>query len=144
MNLEIGLVGLIVGFLGGLTGVGGGVLLTPLLVTLGIPATIAVGSDLAYASVTKLVGVAQHWCQGNVLWRWVAWTALGSVPASWLGTWVIHFLHTGGYPVDALIKQALGIVLILVAGISIAREWHVWQAEPKRNLRWLRPSRPGG
>lgn len=127
MNAEIGLAGLIVGFLVGLTGVGGGAVMTPLLILIGVPATVAVGSDLAYASVTKLVGAGQHWRQGHVLWHWVTWTAVGGVPASWLGTAAIHLMRAGGYPVDAMIKQALGAVLILVAGLSVARELGAWR-----------------
>ena len=75
--------GLIVGMLVGLTGMGGGVLMTPLLVLgLGMPATVAVGTDLAYSSVTKLAGAWQHWRQGTVDVRVVRALALGSIPAT--------------------------------------------------------------
>lgn len=63
--------GLIVGFLVGLTGVGGGTLLTPLLIYLGIQPTIAVGSDLLYGSVTKMVGAYQHSKRDSIDWDWV-------------------------------------------------------------------------
>src|SRR5438045_3272996 len=57
--------GLVVGFLIGLTGVGGGTLLTPVLVLMGVPPTMAVGTDLFYGSITKMVGSYQHWRQGS-------------------------------------------------------------------------------
>src|SRR3972149_11235433 len=63
-RLVIVLAGLFVGFLVGLTGVGGGTLLTPLLIFLGVRPTIAVGTDLFYASFTKLVGSQEHWKRG--------------------------------------------------------------------------------
>ena len=75
--------GLIVGTLVGLTGMGGGVLMTPLLVLgLGMPATAAIGTDLAYSALTKLAGTWQHWRQGTVDVRVVRSLAIGSVPAT--------------------------------------------------------------
>ncbi len=74
--------GLVVGFLVGLTGVGGGTLLTPLLIVLGVRPTVAVGTDLLYASVTKLAGAHQHRQRGSIHWNWAFYLALGSVPSS--------------------------------------------------------------
>src|SRR5258708_3039690 len=81
-QILIVLAGLIVGFLIGLTGVGGGTLLTPVLVLLSVPPTIAVGTDLFYGSLTKLVGSYQHWKQRSIQWRWVLLLASGSVPSA--------------------------------------------------------------
>lgn len=61
MSIGIAIMGLLVGFLVGLTGVGGAALLTPILVLIGVQPSIAVGTDLVYNSVTKLFGVIQHW-----------------------------------------------------------------------------------
>ena len=78
----------------GLTGIGGGVLMTPFLVIgLGIPPSLAIGTDLAYAAVTKAVGAWQHWRQGTVDRQLVAWMAMGSIPASLVGVGLITFIH---------------------------------------------------
>ncbi len=61
-NIELSLIGLLVGTLVGLTGVGGGVLMTPILIiVMGIPPSTAIGTDLFYAAITKIVGAVQHW-----------------------------------------------------------------------------------
>ena len=75
--------GLLVGFIVGLTGVGGGSLMTPLLILLfGVPPVTAVGTDLLYASVTKSAGTLVHGFNKSVDWRIVGQLALGSVPAA--------------------------------------------------------------
>ena len=87
--------GLIVGMLVGLTGMGGGVLMTPLLVLgLGMPATAAIGTDLAYSSITKLAGTWQHWRQGTVDMRVVRALAIGSVPATLVAVAMLFLLHS--------------------------------------------------
>src|SRR5215210_7379104 len=89
--------GLIVGMLVGLTGMGGGVLMTPLLMLgLGMPATAAVGTDLAYSTVTKLAGTWQHWRQGTVDLRVVRSLALGSVPATVAAVATLLWLYGSG------------------------------------------------
>ncbi|MBX6724304.1 MAG: sulfite exporter TauE/SafE family protein, partial [Dactylosporangium sp.] len=86
MSLTIVLVGLAIGTLVGLTGVGGGSLLTPVLVWLGTPVPVAVGTDLVANAATKFFGAVQHERQRSVSWRWVAALAVGGVPAALLGT----------------------------------------------------------
>src|ERR1700691_523812 len=82
--------GFIVGLLVGLTGVGGGSLMTPLLVILfGIRATTAVGTDLLYACITKSVGTAIHGFSGTIDWPIVGKLAAGSVPATLLGLLIL-------------------------------------------------------
>ena len=83
-------VGLIVGLIVGLTGVGGGSLMTPTLVFLfKVPLDIAIGTDLIFASLTKIAGVAAHGMRGNVNWRLVLALGMGSVPGAVLGGPVI-------------------------------------------------------
>src|SRR5882724_8262511 len=83
MELGYALSGLLVGFIVGLTGVGGGSLMTPLLVMVfGISPATAVGTDLLYASFTKATGVWVHARRGNVEWKLVGWLAAGSIPAA--------------------------------------------------------------
>ena len=88
--------GLVVGLLVGLTGMGGGVLMTPLLMLgLGMPASAAVGTDLAYSTLTKLAGAWQHWRQGTVDMRVVRGLAIGSVPATLVAVGLLAWARTG-------------------------------------------------
>ena len=89
--------GLGVGFLVGLTGVGGGSVMTPILVLLfGIHPAAAVGTDLLYASITKICGTAVHHIGHSVEWRVVGWLGAGSLPASLLTLLLISWeLHSG-------------------------------------------------
>src|SRR5688572_26150610 len=86
--------GLGVGVLVGMTGIGGGSLMTPMLILVfGVTPVTAIGSDLAYAAVTKTVGGAKHWRQHTVDLRLSSWMALGSVPAAVFGVWVLSLLE---------------------------------------------------
>jgi uncharacterized membrane protein YfcA len=115
------LYGLVVGTLVGLTGMGGGVLMTPLLVLgLGMPATAAVGTDLAYSTVTKLVGAWQHWRQGTVDLRVVRALAIGSVPATLTAVVVLFFLHSvDTAAVDAALERFIGVMLVVAASLLL-------------------------
>ena len=108
--------GLIVGLIVGLTGVGGGSLMTPLLVLFfGIQPAVAVGTDLLYAAITKASGSFVHARQGHVDWKTVGLLALGSVPASLLTTLGLHQLNADTAHMTAVIKGTLGVALILTA-----------------------------
>ena len=106
-----------VGFVVGLTGVGGGSLMTPLLVLLfGFHPATAVGTDLLYASVTKTCGTAVHHIGHTVEWQVVAWLAAGSLPASLLTLLLLsRQLHSSGSAVASLISYVLGYALLLSA-----------------------------
>ena len=107
------LVGLVVGLIVGLTGVGGGSLMTPALVFLfKIPVDIAVGTDLLFASVTKIFGVTAHSARGNVNWRIVTRLGLGSLPASIATIFVMSQLKAHGKPLDHYILPVLGVSLV--------------------------------
>ena len=116
------LAGFVVGILIGLTGVGGGSLMTPLLVLLFNfhPAT-AVGTDLLYASITKTVGSAAHGWRGTVDWRIVGRLAAGSVPASLLTLGVLYKLGSPSAFVAHVITMVLGAALVLTACAIIFR-----------------------
>lgn len=114
-SLLITFAGLLVGLLIGLTGVGGGVLLTPILVFLGVPPTTAVGTDLFYGSLTKLVGSYQHWKQRSIDWRWVRLMAYGSVPMAVVATYLIQYSRQHYGSAEKLVKTGLGFVMILAA-----------------------------
>lgn len=113
--------GFVIGVLIGLTGMGGGALTTPFLViVMRMHPVAAVGADLAFAAITKMVGGAQHLRQANVVPRWVAWMALGSIPAALLGVQITLRL---GASTDTtpLLTRLLGAVLLLVSAIFLAR-----------------------
>ena len=85
--------GFVVGVVVGLTGMGGGSLMTPLLILLfGMHPVTAVGTDLLYAAVTKTVGTASHSWRGNVDWSVAALLAAGSIPATVLTIWVLSLM----------------------------------------------------
>lgn len=107
--------GLLVGFVVGLTGVGGGSLMTPILLYFGVPPASAVGTDLLYAAVTKAGGVYVHSQKRNIDWRVTTLLALGSLPAAAL---TLLVLHQGGFATEklnAFIKVALGYTLVFTA-----------------------------
>jgi uncharacterized membrane protein YfcA len=115
INPLYALSGLVVGVLVGLTGVGGGSLMTPLLVLVfGIHPTTAVGTDLLYAAATKTVGTGVHGYKRTVQWSIVGRLALGSVPATALTLWALsQAKHTA--VVNSLITSSLGWALIVTA-----------------------------
>jgi uncharacterized membrane protein YfcA len=117
--------GLVVGMLVGLTGMGGGVLMTPLLVLgLGMPATAAIGTDLAYSSITKLAGTWQHWRQGTVDMRVVRALAIGSVPATLVAVVTLFFLHSiDATAVNAVLERFIGVMLVVAAALMLRKLW---------------------
>ncbi|MBW3632180.1 MAG: sulfite exporter TauE/SafE family protein [Chloroflexi bacterium] len=117
--------GLAVGMLVGLTGMGGGVLMTPLLVLgLGMPATAAVGTDLAYSSITKLAGTWQHWRQGTVDIRVVRAMAIGSVPATLVAVAMLFLLHSvDATAVEVVLERSIGVMLVVAAALMLQKLW---------------------
>jgi len=109
------LAGLVVGFIVGMTGVGGGSLMTPILLWFGINPATAVGTDLLYAAITKASGVWVHGRNKNIDWKITGLLSLGSVPAAAVTLWFLTTLHTDTSALNAVIKQGLAVVLILTA-----------------------------
>jgi hypothetical protein len=109
--------GLSVGLLVGLTGVGGGSLMTPLLVFLfGFAPTTAVGTDLLFAAITKGGGVAvHHRNHGSVEWRIVRLLCMGSLPAAVAVILALEFLDIPRKTLASVMGNALGVALILTA-----------------------------
>jgi uncharacterized membrane protein YfcA len=115
--------GLLVGILVGLTGVGGGSLMTPLLVLVfGFHPSTAVGTDLLFAAVTKSVGTTIHNAGKSVDWRIVGWLAVGSIPATVLTLIVIGHLGPTSKTVSTLIALVLGVALLLSAISLIVKD----------------------
>jgi uncharacterized protein len=116
INWAFSLSGLLVGALVGLTGVGGGSLMTPLLVLLfGVNPTTAVGTDLLFACVTKSTGVLVHGFNDTVDWRIVRRLALGSVPATAATLLLLAHLGKSGHHGHDVVSTVLGIALVLTA-----------------------------
>lgn len=118
-----------VGLAVGLTGVGGGSLMTPLLIFSGVPEKIAIGTDLLYAAITKSGGAISHARQGHVRWDLVKLLALGSIPASLLTSYFL-FLH-GDNDYGDLLSRALGLMLILTASVILLKK-HISKAAIKQ------------
>lgn len=114
MDFSLVVIGLFVGFLVGLTGVGGAALLTPILIMLGITPTIAVGTDLVYNSITKVFGAFQHWRQKSVNFQIVIYLAIGSVPSAIIAVNLIQFINSVYGGADLIVKKVLGFALILI------------------------------
>jgi len=116
--------GFVVGLLVGITGVGGGSLMTPLLVLLfGIHPATAVGTDLLYAALTKSVGTAVHGANRSVDWRVVARLATGSVPATLLTGAVLYTCGITGNSAARLISTVLGVAVLITAVLLLGRSW---------------------
>lgn len=117
MDFLFTLSGFTVGVIVGLTGVGGGALMTPLLVLLfGVPPATAVGTDLLYAGLTKAGGTVAHARQGHVDWSITRRLALGSVPAAVVTILLLSQLPRQSAAMTQTISLTLGIALILTAG----------------------------
>jgi uncharacterized membrane protein YfcA len=114
------LAGFVVGLIVGLTGVGGGSLMTPLLIFgFGIKPALAVGTDLLFAAGTKAGGMLNFARQRIIPWRVVFSLSLGSIPAALLTLWVLHNLGTTNPLVQKAITFTLGIALMLTAAATL-------------------------
>ncbi|MCJ8339509.1 MAG: sulfite exporter TauE/SafE family protein [Pseudomonadales bacterium] len=115
MELYYSLAGFVVGLLVGLTGIGGGALMTPvLIVVFGIPVITAVSTDLLYAAITKCGGVVNYYRQRMINWKVVVLMLSGSLPGSWITLNYLSELDNIS-DIESLINTVLGISLILTS-----------------------------
>jgi uncharacterized membrane protein YfcA len=123
MDWKFAVVGLLTGLLVGMTGMGGGSLMTPILVFLfGIPPATAIGTDIAHGAAFKTVGAVQHRRMGNVRARLAGWMLIGSAPASLLGVWVnVELTERYGDDVESVLGQVLGAALLFGAVGLVAK-----------------------
>jgi uncharacterized membrane protein YfcA len=112
-----------VGILIGLTGIGGGSLMTPLLVLFaGIPPTVAIGTDLAYGAVTKTLGGWRHWRKGTVDLGVSMYLAVGSVPGALVGVWLLDRLQSAyGKSFEPVLLASIAVALTIVAVAILGR-----------------------
>ena len=125
-TLAIG--GLVVGIIVGLTGMGGGALMTPMLVFFfGVDPLTAISSDIVVSLFMKPVGSLVHLRHGTVNLRLVGWLCLGSVPFAFAGAWLISLIPDG-VPVADVLKRALGVALLITTAGLVIRAWtQMWR-----------------
>ncbi len=143
MDWTLALAALGIGIVVGLTGMGGGALMTPVLVLFfNVPPLAAVSSDLVASAVMKPVGSFVHLRRGTVRLDLVRWLCLGSVPSAFGGVLIARALGHGS-DVETLIQNALGIALVIAATGLFARAY-LRLAERARNRDGHRPPDPAG
>jgi len=124
-SITTALVGLLVGFFVGLTGVGGGVILAPILISMGIAPSVAVGTDLVYGSITKLVGTVRNVRDKRVDWPWALTLAAGSIPAGIAGSYLIAYFRNHDSNAESIVLHCLGGVLVIAASANVVSELFV-------------------
>ena len=112
-SLGLLVVSAVIGVVIGLTGMGGGALMTPALILFGIPPTAAVANDLVVNAVNKVVGAGVHWRHGKPNLKIAFWLIIGSVPTAYLGAWLIHAI--GAEDVQGILKKAIGVTLVVAS-----------------------------
>ena len=123
----------VVGLLVGLTGAGGGALMTPMLILLfGVQPSAAISSDLVAAVLMRPVGAAVHLRKGTVNLRLVGWMVVGSVPAAFFGAYLLHLL--GGSTAQGNVELVLGAALLVGAGAMVLRGTS-WTGGPATSAR---------
>jgi uncharacterized membrane protein YfcA len=136
--------GAFVGLAIGITGVGGGSLMTPILLLFGVPLHVAVGTDLLYAAVTKSGGAVLHARQRSIEWPLVLLLTAGSVPAALLTILALNLLFDSPDQYSPLITTALGIMLMATAAILAFRASFVRnQPVASTSGEWSDHSKPG-
>src|SRR5450756_2247083 len=138
LNPYLSLTGLLVGFLVGLTGMGGGALMTPILIFFfGFQPTMAIGTDVTYAAVTKIFGSWKHWRQGSVDVPLALWLALGSVPAALAGVAAVTYVKNNyGDLINGILYRAIGSALMMVGVLLIVKVvMHVDKKHRRDNIK---------
>jgi uncharacterized membrane protein YfcA len=109
MDIDLAIAGLAIGFLIGLSGVGSGALMAPLLLLLGVAPTTVVGTDIAFGLLTKLAGIGLHLRRRTVMWPFVRLLAAGSIPGALAGVFLVARMAAA----PDLLRLWIGIVLVL-------------------------------
>ena len=121
LDVPLAIGGLFVGIIVGLTGMGGGALMTPMLIFFfGIDPLTAVSSDIVVSLFMKPVGAFVHLRHGTVNLKLVAWLCVGSVPFAFAGAWLISQIPPD-MSVDVILKRALGVALLITTGGLVVR-----------------------
>ena len=137
MSIQFILSGFAVGLLVGMTGVGGGSLMTPLLTLLfGVTPSVAVGTDLAFASITKSAGTVTHRSRGTVQWGIVGRLCLGALPAALVATLALQYFGPLNEAIGKVIRYSIAVsVMLTVVAILLRGKMLAWvNASPSRQL----------
>ena len=113
--------GAVVGIAVGITGVGGGSLMTPLLLLFGIPPNVAIGTDLLFAAITKAGGVYPHHKAGNIEWPILRSMALGSIPAAVVTSIMLKLFFSDASDYTHILTFSLGVMLVLTSLVLLFR-----------------------
>lgn len=134
MDYRVSIIGLFIGFLVGLTGMGGGALLAPIMIlVLKVPPVWAVGTDNAYSAVTKTLGSIVHFRQRSVNIKIALWLACGSVPGTIIGVTTVQYMHKRlGSAINDMIVHSIGFTLVLVAILLVAKPFIMRRVERKQ------------
>jgi uncharacterized protein len=137
MTVSYVISGFAVGLLVGMTGVGGGSLMTPLLTLLfGVSPSVAVGTDLAFASTTKVAGTFAHRLGGTVRWDIVRHLCIGALPAALLATLALKYFGAVNKEIGQIIRYSIaGSVLLTVIALLFRSRMQAWViAHPEKQL----------
>ena len=138
MDPALALGGLVVGFVVGLTGMGGGALMTPMLLFFfHVNPLAAVSSDLVTSAIMKPFGSAVHIRNGTVNWALARYLAIGSVPCAFAGVFVLRAFGGTGGSLDSAVKTALGVALLLASASLIIKAYITLQARVTRRAAGL-------
>ncbi|MBO8175057.1 MAG: sulfite exporter TauE/SafE family protein [Thermococcus sp.] len=133
--LSFVLLGFIVGFLVGLTGIGGGALMTPSLIFLGVEPLMAVGTDLLYATVTRIFGVFFHHKKGKIRFDLALRLFVGSLPAILLGSILLRIIDKS--TLNNYLTLLLGTILVLSSFLSLIKEEIHVPIRPRREYLYV-------
>ncbi|MFM1918259.1 MAG: hypothetical protein RJB01_1774, partial [Actinomycetota bacterium] len=134
IDLILALGGLFAGLLVGLTGMGGAVIVTPMLVLLfGVPPAAAISSDVVAAAVMKPVGAWVHIRAKTVHWKLVGWISVGSIPGVLIGTWLFSAV-LATTDAEALLRTLIGIVLLIALAAMVAKRFVARRAARTRTI----------
>lgn len=123
MDLSIVIAGLLVGTVIGATGMGGGSLMTPVLVWLfGVAPIVAIGTNLWFAALTKLIGGSIYIRRDSVDWTVLKRLSLGSIPSAIISLWIIHVLDFKNIQ-DSILMGILGSVLLFTSAVMLCKPW---------------------
>jgi uncharacterized membrane protein YfcA len=137
MSVSYVISGFAVGLLVGMTGVGGGSLMTPLLTLLfGVPPSVAVGTDLAFAAITKTAGTITHRITGTIQWPIVRRLCIGALPAAVVAAFALRYFGALDARIGQVIRYTIaGSVLLTVVALVFRRRMLAWiHASPGRQL----------
>ena len=115
--------GFLVGTVIGTTGMGGGSLMTPVLIWLfGIAPITAIGTNLCFSALTKLIGSGIYISRGSVDWLVLRRLSVGSIPSAIITLWIIHLINITNIP-DKILMITLGIILLLTSIVILFKPW---------------------